>query len=294
MSLVFLIAAACSSSGSDPGSRPAGVELCYAATEDTTPETEAYWRAMLSADYAARPAALSSLATAAQGSPKDEQLALLTGLGNLWRVAEPTDAELADVGGFIQSALTAKAEVERAYQLCPSDHRIPAWLGPILVNMGRQLNDQASVEMGLSVLQTGIERYPSFVLFSKLLVYADRPASDPDFQKALQAVDENIGACGDLATTRDPACRNGPHTVHNVEGAAVFLGDVYAKAGRRADALRVYEDARRMPDFGTWPFRGVLEARISGIDERLAAYAAGGEPEAAWTSRQQCSYCHQR
>jgi hypothetical protein len=247
--------------------------------------------ALFAADYTARPAALDGLKAAAQAAPDDEALALLNGLGNLWRIAEPLASE---ASLFIPSALTARSEVERAYQLCPTDHRIPAWLGPILVNMGRQLNDQKSIDEGLRVLQQGIDHYPSFVLFSKLLIYADRPATDPDFQNALSAVEDNIGACGDLATTRDPACKNTVHVPHNVEGSTVFLGDVFAKAGKKADALALYESGRAGKDHASWPFRGLLDERISDIDARIAAYAAGNDPPSAWTSDKQCSYCHQK
>jgi hypothetical protein len=286
--------AACSGSPVVMGSqRPSDVVPCYTSAASDHPAVKGYWEVALSADYAARPAALAALQAAAEQS-NEEEITLLNGLGNLWRLAEPTEAERTDTAGFISAALTAKNQVQRAFDLCPSDYRIPAWLGPILVNMGRQLSDQSSIDMGLAVLQVGIDHYPSFVLFSKLLVYADRPASDPDFQKALDAVDADIGACGDLGTSRDPACRNGEHTAHNVEGAALYLGDAYAKAGRKADALAIYRGAQVAAEYPTWPFRSVLEQRIAGLDARIAAYANGQEPEAAWSSKSQCSVCHQR
>jgi hypothetical protein len=295
--LLCLVVTACSSETPPPDTsplRPAGVTICYSGASDELPVVQTFRTALFAADYGARPAALDALKAAAQMSPDDEALALLTGLGNLWRIAEPLDSE---ASLFITSALTAKNEVERAYQLCPTDHRIPAWLGPILVNMGRQLKDQASIDEGLRVLQQGIDHYPSFVLFSKLLIYADRPAGDPDFQNALAAVEDNIGACGDLATTRDPACKNTVHVPHNVEGSTVFLGDVFAKAGKKSEALALYEGGRSGKDFATWPFRAVLDERVASLDARVAAFAdsdASNDPPSAWNSDKQCSYCHQK
>jgi hypothetical protein len=278
---LFACLAACSEPPAPPVDdspvRPAGVKLCYSPLAGQLPAVRDFWTVFLANDTAARPAALAALDAAAKSHPGEEAVALLSGLGNLWRVAEPTASEAQDQAGFITAALAAKNEVERAYQLCPTDHRIPAWLGPILVNMGRQLGDQATVDRGLSVLQQGIDHYPSFVLFSKLLVYADRPAQDPDFQQALSAVQANIGACGDILTTRDPACRNSEHAIHNVEGAAVFLGDVFAKAGRRADALQIYQDAKAGRDFASWPYRNLLDQRISRSQER----SGGGRVELA-------------
>ena len=43
---------------------------------------------------------------------------------------------------------------------------------------------------GLAVLDQGVAAYPSFVLFSKLLVHADAPRDAPEFQQALDAGDE--------------------------------------------------------------------------------------------------------
>ena len=149
----------------------------------------------------------------------------------------------------------------------------------------------------MAVLQEGIDHYPAFVLFSRLLVFADRPRGDPDFQKALQAVIDNSAACGDPTTSTDPACINSPRAVHTIEGASVFLGDVYAKVGRRDDALRVYEEARSGPGHGSWPYQQVLRDRIATLDARVAALAdmdAKNDPESAWTARNQCSICHKR
>jgi tetratricopeptide (TPR) repeat protein len=250
--------------------RPAGVALCYSPTGDQ--QTSAFFDVFLKADYAARPAALQALEGAAMALPSEEEVALVNGLGHLWRIAEPAPQ---DPDSFLAAALTAKAEVQRAFDLCPSDYRIPAWLGPILVNMGRQLNDQATIDQGLAVLQVGIDHYPAFVQFSKLLIYADSDGAD--FQKALAAVESYP------CPHTDPACVNTPHAVHNAEGAALFLGDVYDKAGRRDDALAIYRAAQQSKDYASWPFRPLLEARM-----------AGSPAEYIWRSTSQCSVCHQR
>ena len=97
------------------------------------------------------------------------------------------------------------------------------------------------VEEGLAILDTGIENYPEFVLFSKLLTYADEDVNSPEFQNAFEAVRDNTSACGgeeigsddDViieSNFEDPACSNHFRAAHNVEGSAIFVGDVYLKA----------------------------------------------------------------
>lgn len=279
--------------------RPAGVTICASTLAAEHAATKKFWAEFGANNRAARGDVLKALQAATKQHPSEGALALTYGLASLWRVAEPMDSEVNDQLGFILAALAAKSELERAYKLCPTDYRIPAWLGPVFVNMGRSTNDQMSIDRGLAVLQEGIDHYPSFVTFSKLLVYADVPRTDPDFQKALQAVEDNIAACGDplTAPSADPACGNSASVPHNLEGAQVFLGDVYTKAGRREDALRYYQLAQKLPAHASWSFQQLLRDRITSLDDRLKAYADAdpkNDPEAVWTARYQCAICHQR
>ena len=68
------------------------------------------------------------------------------------------------------------------------------------MRFGRTLNDQDMVDEGLRVLDQGIAAYPSFVLFSKLLVYAESPRDAPEFQQSLTAVVDNFDARGEMPT----------------------------------------------------------------------------------------------
>lgn len=271
--------------------RPEGVATCYSSLSSAHPATLGFWAVFRAGAFGERAAATAALADAARAYPDEEEFALLHGLASLWRVAEPAAGEEADIVGFLDAVSMAQSELERAYELCPTDHRIPAWLGPVMVNAGRAIGDEAAVEGGLTVLQRGIDHYPAFVLFSKLLVFADRPKTDPDFQKALDAVTDNIAAC----MPSDPACSNHAFVSHNLEGAAVFLGDVLAKAGDREAARKTYTDAMAVAEYGDWNYQDVLEARLATLDARSGAFDTpdtADDPESAWNSTQQCSICH--
>jgi hypothetical protein len=259
--------------------------------------TARYWDAMRRGDTSLRAKVIDELKLAVAASPAEEEFALLLGLASLWRVAEPTLLEALNPFLTLESVDTAQKELERAYTLCPTDHRIPAWLGPIKIRMGRMANDAPLVEQGFAILNRGIEHYPGFVLFSKFLVYADYPANDPEFAKAVDAVRENAVYCGTPATglSRDPACRNHPRASHNVEGSAVFLGDMYAKAQDRAAALAAYESAKSTDTWVTWDYQDLLTRRIAELDARMAAVATPSpldDLQPAWASAIQCSLCH--
>ncbi|MEZ4404372.1 MAG: hypothetical protein R3B06_30405 [Kofleriaceae bacterium] len=302
LTLTLTLAAACGDptggdgavdGGADAATgRPDGVALCYSAAADNDPATAGFWAALGAGDRGQRAAAIDALDAAATRAPDEEELHLLLGLAHLWRLAEPLPDETSPAAQ-LPSALAARDHLRRAYELCPTDHRIPAWLGPLLVRFGRTTNDQATVDEGLQVLDQGIAHYPSFVLFSKLLVYADYPRDAPEFQQALDAVVANTDACA--ATPGDPACADHPRAAHNREGGVIFFADALIKAGRKADAVAWLDAAVAEPGYASWAYQQELTDRLATIDARIAAYATPAtddDPVAAWASPAQCAMCH--
>lgn len=291
---VLLVACGKTESGADAAGtseRPPGVALCYSPTASAHPATTRFVTAFAAGDRAQRMDSIDALEQAVAELPEEEQLQLFLGLAHLWRLAEPLPGET-DLSVQLPSAIGARDRLRRAYELCPTDHRIAAWLGPILVRFGRTLNDQKTIDEGLAVLDKGIAAYPSFVLFSKLLVYADFPRDAPELQYALDAVVGNSDACNLMP--RDPACTNAS-VPHNREGAAVFLGDVLAKAGRRDDAHGAYSNGIAGPDFPSWQYQPLLRERLDQLDVRVGLYADSdpdNDPGAAWTADNQCALCH--
>lgn len=272
--------------------RPPGVMLCYTAAADTHPATLMFDAALRAGNRSARAASIDALDMAVHSLPNEERLELLLGLGHLWRLAEPLAGEDAPLSQ-LADATAARDHLKRAYELCPTDHRIAAWLGPILVQFGRRLNDMNQIEEGLAILDQGIAAYPSFVLFSKLLVYADSPRESSEFQNAFDAVFENVGACEQ--TPHDPACSNAT-VPHNREGGWLFAADVMTKALKRDEARAAYESAMSEPGFATWPYTAVVIDRLQNLDARIALYSNASttdDPPAAWTASNQCSLCHQ-
>jgi tetratricopeptide (TPR) repeat protein len=277
--------------------RPAGFALCESTLSHNHAATKQFWDTFSKNDTAMRAMAITALEQAVQQHPSEAEFSLLAGLANLWRLAVPTSAEANNQLGFLLAAIKSKNQLERASKLCPSDYRIGAWLGPLLVNIGKNAMDQATVDKGLAVLQEGIAHYPSFVLFSQLLIYADRPRGDVDFQKALDAINSNLAQCLMPTGSVDPACTNSAKVPHNREGGMVFLGDIYAKAGQRSDALSVYEAAKKVPEYATWPYQQLLNSRIANIDARIKLYDDAdpkNDPDNVWSGTLQCAICHHR
>jgi hypothetical protein len=271
--------------------RPPGVSLCYSATAESHPATVMFRAVFAAGDRSMRAASIDALDAAAKALPNEEELQLFLGLDHLWRLAEPLpgeDAPLAQLG----DATASRDHLKLAKMLCPTDARVDAWLGPVLVRFGRALNDQATIDEGLTNLDEGIAAYPSFVLFSKLLVYADAARTAPEFQNALDAVTANIASCAQ--TPNDPACTNAT-VPHNLEGANIFLGDIYTKALRKPDAQAVFAALPSSPGWSTWSFQAIQSERLQDLDARIGTYSntdPADDPSAAWSATNQCALCH--
>ena len=291
----LILLAACAEPTPDPvDERPDGVALCYSAEAEAHPATTGFWATFGAGDRAGRAAAVDALEAAVAELPDEEELHLLLGLAHLWTLAEPLPGE-EEPAAQLPAALGARDHLRRAYELCPTDHRIAAWLGPVLVRFGRTLNNQDMVDEGMAVLDAGIAAYPSFVLFSKLLVYADYPRDAPEYQHALDAVVANTEACAERPG--DPACTDHPRAAHNREGAPIFMGDALAKAGRRDEAAATYQAAMAEPGYASWGYQSMLQLRLATLDARIAAYATPAttdDPPVAWAITEQCAMCHTR
>lgn len=279
-----------------PPSHAAGSLACRSELSTTHPATLAFWEALETNDVAARSDVLAALVDAHDSHPNETELTLLLGLAELWALADPdSETTLAQQGAMAAASVTHLREARTS---CPTDARITAWLGPMLVRMGRVLGNSRMVDEGFSVLDEGIDAYPEFVLFSLAMVLAEEPVDGPDFARALEVMQDNVDVCAPGSDgALDPACRNGARAVHNLEGSAVFMGDVLARGGDVATARAVYERARTSPDYASWGFQGLLEERLARVDEWAALSQdddPSNDPVIVTSTAHACAICHAR
>ena len=102
---------------------------------------------------------------------------------------------------------------------------------------------------------------------------------------------------------RDPlrqrACWNSWIAPHNVEGFFLNMGDMLVKSGEWRTGVKVYELARGEPSYSRWPFRDVLEARVTNAEQNVVAFRRPESnehsgPRIMLGSRFACMACHQR
>ena len=235
---------------------------------------------------------LLRLDTLSKEHPEDPELALLQGLGRLWVINEPDGATTS----LKQASYATQAlkHLKRAQSLCPTDSRIPGWIAPTEMRLGRAVKAPALVAEGVGTFHTALPSYPEFNMFTLVLAQATEKRNSPGFREAVDAIHQSFELC-DQMRSNDPACRNGARVRHNVEGTALLAGDLLTKQGDVKGALRFYNGAKASADFERWPFREVLEERIATAGSRARAYEDSNphnDPPLVSDSPIACASCH--
>ncbi len=245
--------------------------------------------------------------------PDDSETTLFLGLSHLWFTAEAGSDPNIMLPQLGDHATKGIAAFELAAQQRPDDLRIGGWLGPMKYGMGMAIGDTTMVADGEALVDAGVSQFPEFFLFVRTLIYAGLPKSDPKFQMAVdamwQATELCLGHALDKAnpditpyldkqttTGAQRVCWDGPKMPHNHSGFYLGAGDLIAKAGDAMAAKVLYENAKLVDGYATWPYKAELEQRIVDVDARVASYQDAdpmNDAELAYNSSKQCMYCHQ-
>jgi len=272
-----------------------------------------FWEAFQAQRYEALPKVTESLTAAYLRYPEDSRLALLLAHAHFWRVAERGRDPRAGAG-VTDGLLLANFYFAEASRLQPEDHRISGWLASTELALGAVHADERTRRRGYFDLKASARAFPEFNNFTLGYVLSRLPAGDPRLDEAVEAMWRNLDLCVSQKVDRHrpdlsalgaaivPAgpkrvCFNGVYAPHNVEGYFLAFGDLLVKTGNPAAAKAVYAQARVSSTYAAWPFRALLEERISTADGRATAFAsrnATSAPEMIGTSAHACAICHAR
>jgi hypothetical protein len=257
------------------------------------------------------PEVTESLTAAYLGNPADPKIALLLAHAHLWKVSERARGT---AGARITDELVlANFYFREAYKLQPDDHRIAGWLASTELALASIHKDEQNRRRAYFMLRRSARDAPEFNHFTLGYVLSRLPAGDPRLQEAVESMWSALDACLERAVDRrNPdvsalgataapggprrVCFNGPYTPHNVEGFFLAFGDLLVKTGNPALARTIYEKAKAVPTFDSWPFKALLEERVQSAEASSARFAAGGEPapETIGASANACAVCHAR
>jgi hypothetical protein len=264
--------------------------------------------------YSQAAARASELDVAAQAHPEQGRLSFDGALAHNWHLQEFGRQPNPD-GAALQAEQQSLPDLfKTAYENNPSDPRVGCFYGLQLVGGGRAMANDALIQQGIAVLDKAVQQWPEFNLFCLGLAYDKLPASHPDYAKAVKAALDNVDACvgesvdraaPDIAkyvgqaTSEGPkrACWNTWIAPHNAEGFYLWLGDLLVKQGNVAAARVAYNDVRLIAEYPTWPYRELLDDRLSAnLDEKAALYQdadPANDPRFGGDEvNRRCAVCH--
>jgi hypothetical protein len=177
-----------------------------------------------------------------------------------------------------------------AVALDPSDARYLGFLASAQLAEGSIHKDEKLTREGYYTLLASIDAWPEFNLFTAGYTMGGQPVESPRFKQGLgwlwSNLDECLGTKIDrrnpdmaaymgLATTqgRKRVCWNSWIAPHNFEGFFLSMGDMLVKAGEWQTARAVYANARLAPDYASWAFAPILQARIDDAEANVVLFA---------------------
>lgn len=193
----------------------------------------------------------------------------------------------------------AQAALDRAVDLVPDDRRIPGFRAAATYMRGVVEANHQLQQLGLAQLRAAIALYPEFNSFNFIgTVALVVPADDPLYAEAMSYVGDPLNAaCSPFTQPR--ICGNAGHAPHNIEGALVLFGDLFAKAGdsRRAEGFYrlALTDFSALGNGKPWRFRSIAEERLRTVNQRVALYRDGNpdnDPPLVGYRQEACAVCH--
>lgn len=319
--LALAVAALCAcaapavvSEAAQPADAPAAKRASTSRTPAAQAASRLMWEALSQGDYAAIDRVLTALHAAYLQDPADATTAANIGFVQMWRVAEsarlgkPDPSVLASVAG-------ARRFLEESVALDPSDARRQGFRASARLIEGVMHRDPALQKLGADDLRDAVRAWPQFNLFTLARNLGGAPAASPAFAQAIDALWQAQDLCiGGTLPRRDPdmtpyrhlqtaegpnrVCWNSATAPHNLEGFFLEWGDLLVKKGDVELARRMYANAKLSPDYGRWPYRELLEARVRDAEANVARFAApAGDARHVPIGRASpiaCVVCHQK
>ena len=277
-----------------------------------------FWAALHQGNYKGIDSLLAKLNLALASNPNDLITTAHLGFTHVWALAERQRLE-SPKGNITEHIFLSKRYFEEAHKMNPNDPRLLGFLADMTIAEGNVLGDKSEVVEGFFKGKKAIRMWPQFNQFSLGYIFSTLDTSDANFKKAIEwqyktisdcaceKVDRNsdyVDAIEKIKKNKDRkiarACWNSWIAPHNWEGFCLNFGDMLTKAGKTAEAQKIYNLAKWSDNFEFWPFKQVLEDRIANLDRNVQDFNKAldeinlkNQNVILFSSRNSCVSCHQ-
>ncbi|MFT3695893.1 MAG: hypothetical protein QM831_22345 [Kofleriaceae bacterium] len=312
--LPVVIASGCGASQPAPAEAPSG-SLVHVRTQQALAADGLFWATLRAGNFDGIEAALQATTAAYLADPGDAITTAHVGWLHIWRIAER--ARLEHVSPTIVDETTLASDYfDRAVRLAPSEPRYLGFLASSLLAQGKIHHDADLTHRGSEVMRGAVDAWPAFNLFTSGYTLAGEPRDSTEFALGLSQEWRNLEVCSGLHINpahpdfdavfaaqerrriagmgRDArACLNSEIAPYNMEGFMLNLGDMLAKNGQVELATQAYAATRRVSDYGTWPYREILETRLNDVPAVARQFNADRDKTMMFRSAFACAGCHE-
>lgn len=247
-----------------------------------------FWETLHAGRYDSIPQALTLLKAAYLENPNDPTTTAHIAFLHIWKLSERN--RLKEIPPDITDhAVLARKYFEEAVKLNPEDPRLLGFYAVLHMIEGDIHGDEKLSTKGFFIGKESIKRWSEFNYFTVGYVLSTKKHTDPLFEKGLEWQWKTMDECylekidrtnpsiekylameeTETNEHRKRACWNSWIAPHNVEGFYLNMGDMLVKSGDWETAAKIYENAKLIKGYESWPFKEVLEERTRNAEANV-------------------------
>lgn len=273
-----------------------------------------FWNIFHQGDYQSIEKADRVLMAAYLENPNDPELANDLGAVHIWKITERQRQKVQNPL-IINEIILAKKYFSDASTLEPNNGFYEGLLADSRLIEGQVFHDKREQVYGYFTLKSAIKKWPEFNYFNA--AYIMEPTLSPtskQFKQALAWEWQNVDICLGIKINRaNPdfrpylprqaqsgsrrACWDTWMAPHNYEGFCMYTGDLLVKSGDWQTAIIMYNNAKLVKNYSSWPYRDMLEKRIKNASENVINFQKNStDPNKTimFNTGRGCVVCHQK
>lgn len=271
-----------------------------------------FWETLHSGHYNDIPKSEYQLMAAFLQNPNDPSLAAHLGFLHIWSITERQ--RLKDIPPTIVNHIVlSKFYFSNAVELDENDARYLGFYGDATLVEGKIFHNEREQVAGYFTLKRAIQQWPEFNYFTAGYVMSVLPPDSKEYKEGLEWQWKTLDLCADKKIDRQHpdfspymkqithtgpkrACWNSWIVPYNFEGFFMNMGDMLVKTGDWKTALIIYQNAKLDGSYSSWPYRGMLQARINNAKNNVANFQKdyiSQDKTIMFNSGYGCVVCHQ-
>lgn len=238
-----------------------------------------FWSHLHNGDYDKLPETTKYLTAAYLENPNDPNLAAYLGFAHIWKITERQRLQTIPPT-IVDEIILSKNYFSDAVKLNSHDPRTQGFLADAILISGKIFHDERAQVRGYFKLKRAITMWPEFNYFTGGYPMSILDPASDNYQEALAWQWKTMDLCAETKIDRNNpnfspymhletqqgvkrACWNSWIAPHNFEGFFMNMGDMLVKQGDWQTAIKIYNNAKLSRTYASWPYRAMLEERIS-------------------------------